>query len=217
MSPANLALQLKGGRSKFDASLARLLMTPHHNQLWRRIEAFEIDEGRPEITFAARLAKENGWSPEYAAKAIAEYKRFLLLAVAAGHPVTPSKNIDLVWHLHLSYTRSYWDRLCKQVLRQPLHHDPSTGGAFEEQKFRDWYRSTLESYERIFGSPPPVAIWPRKTSRRTKATNSVAGCGAACGAGTILAAGSDAPPLGDGGASCGASCGGGGCGGGCGS
>ncbi len=41
-----------------------------------------------------------------------EYRRFAFLAATAGHPVTPSDAVDQAWHLHLTYSRDYWDRFC---------------------------------------------------------------------------------------------------------
>ena len=78
-------------------------------------------------------------------RAIEEYKRFVFLAMAAGHPVTPLDEVDQVWHLHLCYTRSYWEDLCGEVLRAPLHHGPTRGGAAERARFDDQYRRTLAS------------------------------------------------------------------------
>jgi hypothetical protein len=94
-----------------------------------------------------------------------EYRRFVFLAMEAGHPVTPSEQVDQAWHLHLLYTRSYWDDLCGQVLGRPLHHGPTQGGPAEGAKFHDWYRATLDSYERIFGRRPPADIWPEPAAR----------------------------------------------------
>ena len=74
--------------------------------------------------FAKRLSRENGWSIHYTARAIAEYNRFVYLAAVSPTPVTPSEVVDKVWHLHLLYTRSYWQGLCAEVLGRPLHHDP---------------------------------------------------------------------------------------------
>jgi hypothetical protein len=102
---------------------------------------------------------------EYAQRAIAEYKKFAFLAVAVGHPVTPSDQVDQVWHLHLTYTRSYWEEFCPQILQIPLHHDPTRGGHSENQKFEDWYSQTLESYERFFGQAPPTDIWSKAEVR----------------------------------------------------
>jgi hypothetical protein len=129
--------------------------------LWDRIQAFSFDTGAVAFPFWSRLAAENGWSLPYAARAIGEYRRFLYLAVAAGHPVSPSDHVDQVWHLHLLYTESYWDRLCRDTLGRPLHHHPTSGGGAEREKFDDWYRKTLVSYRRLFLENPPDDIWPR--------------------------------------------------------
>jgi uncharacterized protein (TIGR04222 family) len=134
-------------------------------ELIERVENFEIDPGPKEFTFAARLARENRWTPGFAERVIREYKRFCILAVHSGHPVTPSEQVDQAWHLHLTYTRSYWDRFCGSVLGRPLHHEPTAGGAAEGQKFEDWYTRTLASYERLFGERPPADIWPPPAKR----------------------------------------------------
>lgn len=131
-----------------------------HAKLREHIESFTIDEPGVPFAFSDRLARENGWSRGYTRRVIEEYKRFLFLAMAAGHPVTPSVDVDQAWHLHLTYTRSYWDRLCGEVLRSPLHHNPTVGGRAEGEKFNDWYSRTLMSYELAFGAPPPDDIWP---------------------------------------------------------
>lgn len=134
-------------------------------ETWRKLAAFDVDDPGdgsppPEFTFAMRLADENGWPLAYAGRVVDEYKRFVFLATFAGHPVTPSDQVDQAWHLHLTYTRSYWTRMCDQVLERRLHHDPTRGGAAESIKFDTWYARTLESYTRMFGSPPPADIWP---------------------------------------------------------
>lgn len=131
----------------------------------RRIEAFEIDELDSRFTFTQRLARENGWSQRYAARVVTEYKRFVFLAVEAGHIVSPSDEVDQAWHLHLTYTRSYWDRLCGDVLQRPLHHNPTKGGDAEAIKFRALYEQTLESYRRCFDEMPPADIWPDVATR----------------------------------------------------
>jgi hypothetical protein len=129
-------------------------------ELWARLEAFSIDDAAAEFPFSARLAQENGWSRVQALAVVREYKRFLYLCVRAGHPCTPSDAVDQAWHLHLAYTRSYWEDLCERVLRRPLHHGPTRGGSEERAKYRDWYQATLRSYRQHFGEDPPAAIWP---------------------------------------------------------
>jgi uncharacterized membrane protein YgcG len=135
--------------------------------LWGRIQAFEFDPPEAKLTFAIRLARETGWTAAFAAQAIQEYRRFLYLAVRAGHPVTPSQEVDEVWHLHLMYTRHYWGVLCRQVLQCDLHHGPSLGGASEHAKYHDLYGRTLDSYRLIFSETPPVRLWPAPEQRFT--------------------------------------------------
>ena len=140
-------------------------MNEAQQNLYRRVSEFSFDEGDEELPFARRLARENGWTSTYAGRALEEYKRFMLLAVVAEHPVTPSDQVDQVWHLHLTYTRSYWDRWCHGVLKTPVHHGPTKGGGDEGRKFERWYENTRDSYRRVFAQSPPADIWPEPSIR----------------------------------------------------
>ncbi|HET7228857.1 MAG TPA: hypothetical protein VFJ16_02510 [Longimicrobium sp.] len=133
----------------------------HDTELRARLQAFSPDEPGVVFPFSARLALEQGWTRERTHRVIREYLRFVYLAMTAGHPVTPSRMVDEAWHLHLTYTRSYWDELCARVLRRPLHHEPTRGGTDEDAKFAGWYGRTLASYRAAFGQEPPEEIWPR--------------------------------------------------------
>jgi len=133
--------------------------------LWQRIEAFELDDDAAAAPLSSRLARDNRWPVPFARRAIQEYKRFILLAMCAGHPVTPSDAVDQVWHLHLTYTVSYWEHLCQGVLGVPLHHGPSRGGPQEAERYRNDYERTLESYRRLFGEPAPEDLWPPAAER----------------------------------------------------
>lgn len=134
-------------------------------ELYKRIQAFALDRPDSQLSFSQRLAKDNGWSSGYTQRVIEEYKKFIFLAVAAGHPVTPSDQIDQVWHLHLTYTRLYWQEFCPKILQTTLHHEPTRGGSSEQLKFGSWYSKTLESYEQFFGHIPPIDIWPKPKDR----------------------------------------------------
>ena len=140
-------------------------MTPEQQNLYDRIRRYSFGDEEAAFPFSARLARENGWSAGHAARAIDEYQKFAFLAVAAGHPVTPSDQVDQVWHLHLLYTRSYWNCFCREILRMRLHHGPTQGGETEREKFHDWYSRTLESYRRLFGTDPPADFWPESRIR----------------------------------------------------
>jgi hypothetical protein len=122
-------------------------MDSAQRELLQRIESFALDEELATLPFSLRLATHQGWSSEFTNRAIREYKRFAFLAMVAGHTVSPSDPVDQVWHEHLTYTRSYWDEFCGKVLRQPLHQEPSRGGAAEARKFAGWYEQTLDRAE----------------------------------------------------------------------
>lgn len=148
-------------------------MTQSHSELWRHLEAFELDDPAASLTFTQRLARENGWDAPFARRVVQEYKRFVFLAMTAGHEVTPSDEVDQAWHLHLTYTRSYWGELCGEVLARPLHHGPTRGGKAEGDRFEDQYERTLESYRAAFGEPAPADIWPPSEVRFGEAADFV--------------------------------------------
>lgn len=140
-------------------------MRPPSDDLWQRIAAHRIGPADASLTFTARLARENRWSISEAERVIGEYKRFCYLALTAGHEVTPSDAVDQAWHLHLTYSRDYWEVFCPQVLRAPFHHGPTSGGPVEAGRYYRQYAETLSSYERTFGEIPPAAIWPAAIRR----------------------------------------------------
>ncbi len=127
-------------------------------ELWARIERHDF-EPDVALNFVQRLARERRWSLGFARGAVEEYRRFCYLAVMSDAPVTPSVEVDEVWHLHLVYSRDYWEVWCGRVLGVRLHHDPTTGGAAEGQKYRAQYARTLKLYEDVFGAPPE-RYWP---------------------------------------------------------
>jgi hypothetical protein len=112
------------------------------------------------LPFSKRLARENGWPEAFAARAVEEYRRFTYLCCVSPEPMTPSVAVDEAWHLHLVYTRNYWQAFCGEALGRPLHHGPTAGGKAESTKFRAWYERTLSLYAKEFGVPPPADIWP---------------------------------------------------------
>ncbi|WP_411826774.1 glycine-rich domain-containing protein [Luteolibacter sp. AS25] len=134
-------------------------------QFLEKILAFELDEDGAQLPFTARLSREQGWTHVYAGRVVEEYKRFIALAMLAGHMVTPSEEVDQAWHLHMVYTKSYWHGLCRDVLGRELHHSPTTGGGDQNAKFHGLYGKTLESYRRIFQAEPPADIWPSVEKR----------------------------------------------------
>ncbi|WP_379550809.1 glycine-rich domain-containing protein [Qipengyuania sp. DGS5-3] len=131
--------------------------------LGRRLAPYEIGPPDAEFSFAYRLSRENRWDDEYTGRVIVEYKRFCYLAMAAqealGHDVTPSDAVDQAWHLHLTYSRDYWQRFCPDILGAEFHHGPTAGGTAERMRYYEQYAATLKFYEETFGAPPPDDIW----------------------------------------------------------
>lgn len=128
--------------------------------LWQRLADYSIGPEDAPLSFTDRLARENRWTSEHAARVIHEYKRFCYLACTVGREVTPSDAVDQAWHLHLTYSRDYWQQFCPEVLRTPLHHGPTAGTSEDRERFYDQYSRTLADYEDAFGEPPPGEIWP---------------------------------------------------------
>ncbi|MDC7674768.1 glycine-rich domain-containing protein [Asticcacaulis machinosus] len=138
--------------------------------LWHRIDAYLLDDPESDFSFSRRLARDNGWSHDFALRAIIEYKRFVYLAcVYPEKLLTPSDEVDQVWHLHLTYTRDYWDVFCPDVLGRKLHHGPTKGGPAEDGKFHQAYNETKALYRHEFGQAPPVKFWPPASERFDKA------------------------------------------------
>ena len=133
--------------------------------IWVALSSYCIGPADAALSFEARLARENGWAADHTARVMDEYRRFAFLAATAGHPVTPSDAVDQAWHLHLTYSRDYWERFCPDALGRPLHHGPTARGSDEQHRFFDQYAATLQSYEAAFGAPAPADLWPKAAQR----------------------------------------------------
>lgn len=136
-------------------------------ELYNNLLDFDIDDPEAKLSFSMRLAREQDWDMTYTLRAIEEYKRFMYLIVGCKQTCSPSVIVDEVWHLHLIYTRSYWEDFCEKVLKTKVHHHPTTGGSNELNKHVDLYAKTLELYQEVFHEVPPPDIWlPSKDNFR---------------------------------------------------
>lgn len=130
-----------------------------------RILRFQVDSGQPEFGFLDRLAQENGWTRQHAQQVYDEYLKFLYLCSISTDTLTPSDAVDQAWHLHLTYSASYWTDLCGNVLGRALHHGPTRGGRLEDRRYHDAYDRTLRLYQSVWGESPPETIWPAAADR----------------------------------------------------
>lgn len=144
-----------------------MLMTAAEQTLWEKLQDFPLDDPAVSFSFSDRLARENGWGKAYALRVAEEYKRFLFLCCVCQQGVTPSDPVDQAWHLHLTYTRSYWIDLCRNTLGKEIHHNPTKGGLQEAEKFHGFYTTSHLQYKEKFGAAPPPDIWHNHHTRFT--------------------------------------------------
>lgn len=142
-------------------------MNTAEKALWKKIQEFTFDDPAVSFSFSDRLARENGWSKAYTVRVVEEYKRFLFLCCVSQQGVTPSDPVDQAWHLHLTYTQSYWIDLCRNTLEREIHHNPTKGGRQEAEKFNGFYTTSHSVYQEKFGEEPPPDIWHDHHTRFT--------------------------------------------------
>lgn len=116
-----------------------------------------------QFSFVKRLSRENNWSYEFSLRVLEEYRRFILLMVFCKTGITPSDEVDQVWHLHLQYSRHY--AKMGEIIGFFLHHEPTKGGTSEGLRFDLQYQETKNLYLNFFQEKPPVDIWDSHNSR----------------------------------------------------
>ena len=129
-----------------------------NQDLWNRIAAFPLDDPNSLYSFSKKLTAEQHWTEDFCLRTVAEYKKFLYLALAEPDGASPSPIVDEAWHLHITYTEGYAN-FCRAIAGRFLHHHPSKGGAGEKERHEKWYARTLNNYVKHFGYAPPRDIW----------------------------------------------------------
>lgn len=135
-------------------------------ELWERLQTYAFD-GAGSAPYSVKLARAEGWSPGYTARVIEEYRRFIYLTQVSPQQATPSQAVDAAWHMHLTFTRDYWENLCPNILGKPLHHQPCAGEE-EMPRYRDQFAASKALYEAEFGAEPPADIWGRDHAAKRK-------------------------------------------------
>ena len=112
----------------------------------------------------------NGWTQNFAATSIREYKRFMAIATVYGE-ASPAKVVDEVWHSHITDTRRYPSD-CDMCFGEFMHHYPYFGLGVNERtgvnhgerdELWDRYKVTLQRYILSFNELPPKDIWGDNT------------------------------------------------------
>lgn len=124
--------------------------------LWKKVEEYQLDKWTDEYGFILRIAKENKWTKNFTTQAILEYKKFMYLAATSDKMVSPSDIVDIVWHEHLVFTKSY-KNFCL-ILGKTIEHIPSTHNREEYDMFKQAKEHTTLIYNQVFGEQPKE-IW----------------------------------------------------------
>lgn len=112
--------------------------------LWLRLAFLERETAGRQLSLSRLVADTLGCDASMARRLVEEYRRFLFLLMRAGHAVTPPPAIERVLKMHEHHALNFWEALSAMVTERPM-----VGGG----------TNVAESYERIFGSPPPADIW----------------------------------------------------------
>lgn len=120
--------------------------------LWLKLMAMNMQGAAAFAPFMETVQKQMGMSRDLASRVIEEYRKFLFLAMRAGHQVMPPGAFGEAWMLQMQNAQDFWEKLGDTVGERPAPGESKTGPA-------DPWTETLKSYERIFGMKPPMDIW----------------------------------------------------------
>lgn len=99
--------------------------------------------------FINRVKEKNPhWSQLTIATHIEEYKKFMYVAATSNEMCTPSRDVDIIWHEHILFTRDYISYWCGKILKKVIHHEPSKPG--EENAFKSAYIQTKEKIRKEY-------------------------------------------------------------------
>lgn len=124
--------------------------------LWLKLNMMNAQGMQAFAPMMQMMEQQQGASTEMAQRVIEEYRKFLFLAMRAGHQVIPPGVINDVWMSHMQNAQNYWENLAKMITDRPVAGgmDAKTMG-----NVGDAWAATLQSYEKIFGTKPPADIW----------------------------------------------------------
>ncbi len=125
-----------------------------------KILNFKFSTNAERQLFFKKMSDLYGWSETFCERALIEYKRFICLAATSGKRVVPSRIVDNVWHMHLTFTKSYWHDLCRDTIGKDIHHNPSQADAESKSRDLSGYLNTLDLYRTTFGAEPAHDFWP---------------------------------------------------------
>lgn len=138
--------------------------------VWNKLTDFPFDAPNLLETFPERLANSKGWTKEYTAEVINEYKRFLLLTVFDRNSyLVPPPDVDLAWVIHQNYYPLVYEEICSTILNRNLKRaskelampfsNSGSNSTRYHKKIADYYDFTRSRYFEAFLCEPPTQIW----------------------------------------------------------
>mmetsp|Transcript_10629 Transcript_10629/g.12098 ORF Transcript_10629/g.12098 Transcript_10629/m.12098 type:complete len:453 (-) Transcript_10629:480-1838(-) len=114
--------------------------------------------------FLDNLMMEQLLDANTANKWLLEYRKYLVLAHLTDNMISPSEQVDQVWHLHMTYTQHY-KATYQTLIERDFKHSPSSGGSSEGKKFEKIYEDTLDFYKQVFMTDAPPDVWETTQQR----------------------------------------------------
>lgn len=101
------------------------------------------------------ISKYHRWTNEYTIKLMTEYERFMILRANFDN-ISPSDNIDKLWHFHILSTQKYAE-YCINKFGRIIHHNPLD--ALDQKKRNERLQNTIMYYKKKFGEFKYPEIW----------------------------------------------------------
>jgi hypothetical protein len=99
-------------------------------------------------------SKPADWTLERGVAACRNYERFLLLVARHPHqPHAPTRDIDIIWHLHMQAPKAYHED-CMRLFGEILDHDGGFGrDEAEEPQLRATFEATAALWQEMYAEP----------------------------------------------------------------
>ncbi len=86
--------------------------------LWEKIQNLNLQ------LIVDRMIIKHGWTTERTEKAVEGYSKYLYMTQMFDQPITPTGDVDAIWHEHILHTNKYAAD-CEKLFGSFLHHFPT--------------------------------------------------------------------------------------------
>lgn len=133
-----------------------------------------------DLVAAARKSSEvpKQYSEALLIEAASRYEKFLLLVKDhLGKGLSPSKDIDMMWHLHMLHPQAYYND-CMQIFGKILDHNGGFGSVPEEvEPLAKAFALTSGLWEDKYGDP---YVTPGRVGGRSNGEHLIRQCRSVC-------------------------------------